>query len=107
MRSGPGWVRVYVLLLQIACLCLVFTVVLVAAVARHVISKAEKEVLMWEALRMATDEEMERDPTVCVMGAHITRCTGGSKPIGPETSHKYAVLSYIVVGLFHQDTVQC
>lgn len=24
---------------------------------------------MWEALREATDEEMERDPTVCVMGA--------------------------------------
>jgi pyruvate/2-oxoglutarate/acetoin dehydrogenase E1 component len=23
---------------------------------------------MWEALREATDEEMERDPTVCVMG---------------------------------------
>jgi hypothetical protein len=24
---------------------------------------------MWEALREAVDEEMERDPTVCVMGA--------------------------------------
>lgn len=23
---------------------------------------------MWEALREAVDEEMERDPTVCVMG---------------------------------------
>lgn len=26
--------------------------------------------MMWEALRMATDEEMERDPTVLVMGAY-------------------------------------
>lgn len=25
--------------------------------------------MMWEALREAIDEEMERDPTVCVMGA--------------------------------------
>ena len=24
---------------------------------------------MWESLREATDEEMERDPAVCVMGA--------------------------------------
>ncbi len=24
---------------------------------------------MWESLREAVDEEMERDPTVCVMGA--------------------------------------
>lgn len=23
---------------------------------------------MWEALREATDEEMEKDPTVCVIG---------------------------------------
>jgi pyruvate/2-oxoglutarate/acetoin dehydrogenase E1 component len=25
--------------------------------------------MMWESLREAVDEEMERDPTVCVMGA--------------------------------------
>ncbi len=30
---------------------------------------------MWEALREATDEEMERDPTVCVMGACLAVCT--------------------------------
>ena len=24
--------------------------------------------MMWEALREATDEEMEKDPTVCVIG---------------------------------------
>ena len=29
---------------------------------------AKKEIMMWEALREAIDEEMERDPTVCVMG---------------------------------------
>lgn len=29
---------------------------------------AKQEKLMWEALREAHDEEMERDPTVVVMG---------------------------------------
>lgn len=38
---------------------------------------SKSEVLMWEALRMATDEEMERDATVCVMGA---RLLGGPCP---------------------------
>jgi hypothetical protein len=28
----------------------------------------KKQLMMWEALREAVDEEMERDPTVCVMG---------------------------------------
>jgi hypothetical protein len=31
--------------------------------------KAGEERMMWEALREAVDEEMERDPTVCMMGA--------------------------------------
>lgn len=31
----------------------------------------KKQKLMWEALREATDEEMEKDPTVCVMGEQI------------------------------------
>jgi hypothetical protein len=43
---------------------------------------------MWEALRMATDEEMERDPTVCVMGTRITGYTGVSSPVGPDVSRK-------------------
>jgi hypothetical protein len=30
---------------------------------------AKKEMMMWEALREGLDEEMERDPTVCMMGA--------------------------------------
>ena len=28
----------------------------------------KKQKMMWEALREATDEEMEKDPTVCVIG---------------------------------------
>jgi hypothetical protein len=38
--------------------------------ARRVVrvAAAKKQLMMWEALREATDEEMERDPTVCVMG---------------------------------------
>jgi hypothetical protein len=36
-------------------------------------AEEKKEMLMWEALRMATDEEMERDPTVCVMGTLRTQ----------------------------------
>jgi pyruvate dehydrogenase E1 component beta subunit len=28
----------------------------------------KRELFMWEALREGIDEEMERDPTVCVMG---------------------------------------
>lgn len=32
------------------------------------VAAAKKQLMMWEALREAVDEEMERDPTVCVMG---------------------------------------
>ena len=35
----------------------------------HLRAKASgKPKLMWEALREAIDEEMERDPNVCVIG---------------------------------------
>lgn len=38
----------------------------------HVVASAKKkELFMWEGLREAIDEEMERDPTVCVMGKCI------------------------------------
>ena len=30
--------------------------------------RAQKEQMMWEALKDAIDEEMEMDPTVCMMG---------------------------------------
>lgn len=33
----------------------------------------KKQKLMWEALREAVDEEMEADPTVCLMGAAPAR----------------------------------
>ena len=33
-----------------------------------VVQSQKKQMMMWEALREATDEEMEKDPTVCVMG---------------------------------------
>lgn len=40
-----------------------------AAQRSLVISAAQKrEMMMWEALREGLDEEMERDPTVCLMG---------------------------------------
>lgn len=29
--------------------------------------------MMWEALREAIDEEMEKDPAVCVMGELVTQ----------------------------------
>jgi hypothetical protein len=41
----------------------------VRATVRTVQVSAGKQKLMWEALREATDEEMEKDPTVCLMGA--------------------------------------
>lgn len=41
-----------------------------AAQRSLVVSAAQKrEMMMWEALREGLDEEMERDPTVCLMGA--------------------------------------
>lgn len=37
------------------------------------VAAQKKQKLMWEALREATDEEMEKDPTVCVMGGHCAQ----------------------------------
>jgi pyruvate dehydrogenase E1 component beta subunit len=34
------------------------------------VAAQKKQLMMWEALREAVDEEMERDPHVCVMGKH-------------------------------------
>lgn len=43
-----------------------------AAQRSLVVSAAQKrEMMMWEALREGLDEEMERDPTVCLMGALV------------------------------------
>ena len=38
---------------------------------RVAVQSQKKDIMMWEALREATDEEMERDPTVCVMGGRV------------------------------------
>jgi hypothetical protein len=37
--------------------------------ARLASTPKKKELQMWESLREAVDEEMERDPMVCIMGA--------------------------------------
>uniref|UniRef100_A0A7S0VAF1 pyruvate dehydrogenase (acetyl-transferring) n=1 Tax=Polytomella parva TaxID=51329 RepID=A0A7S0VAF1_9CHLO len=42
-------------------------------------STEKKEIAMWEALREAVDEEMERDPTVCVMGEDVGHYGGSYK----------------------------
>ncbi len=42
-------------------------------------STSKKQMMMWEALREATDEEMERDPTVCVMGEDVGHYGGSYK----------------------------
>lgn len=55
-------------------------VVCVSGQGRLVARAAGKPKLMWEALREATDEEMERDPTVCVIGMSCSAfaCTGSA-----------------------------
>lgn len=42
--------------------------------------KAKKEMMMWEALREGLDEEMERDPAVCIMGKHLITVDSGAGP---------------------------
>lgn len=44
--------------------------------------------LMWEALREATDEELERDPTVCLMGEDVGHY-GGSYKVSFDLYKKY------------------
>ena len=41
---------------------------------------AAKQKMMWEALKEAIDEEMEKDPNVCVIGAFTLNC----RLLGPE-----------------------
>lgn len=51
--------------------------------------KAEKkEMMMWEALREGLDEEMERDPTVCLMGEDVGHY-GGSYKVSYGLYKKY------------------
>lgn len=44
-----------------------------------VAASAGKTLMMWEALREAVDEEMERDPTVCIMGEDVGHYGGSYK----------------------------
>lgn len=46
---------------------------------------------MWEALREAVDEEMERDPTVCLMGEDVGHY-GGSYKVTYDLYKKYGDL---------------
>mmetsp|Transcript_14206 Transcript_14206/g.38522 ORF Transcript_14206/g.38522 Transcript_14206/m.38522 type:complete len:369 (+) Transcript_14206:37-1143(+) len=51
-----------------------------AAPARsRVAVQAKRECFMWEALREAVDEEMERDPAVCLMGEDVGHYGGSYK----------------------------
>lgn len=58
-----------------------------SAAARVVTRAQKKELMMWEALREGLDEEMERDPAVCIMGkdcflqrlALVRACIGKGK----------------------------
>ncbi|KAK9805559.1 hypothetical protein WJX72_005072 [[Myrmecia] bisecta] len=51
-------------------------------------AKGGKQKFMWEALREATDEEMERDPTVLVMGEDVGHY-GGSYKVTYDLYKKY------------------
>lgn len=54
-----------------------------------VVVKAEKkEMMMWESLREGLDEEMERDPTVCLMGEDVGHY-GGSYKVSYGLYKKY------------------
>lgn len=45
----------------------------------QVFSQKKKEIMMWEALREAIDEEMDKDPAVCVMGEDVGHYGGSYK----------------------------
>lgn len=50
--------------------------------------KASEPMLMWEALRQAVDEEMDRDPTVMMMGEDVGHY-GGSYKVSYDLYKKY------------------
>jgi hypothetical protein len=65
-------------------------IVAVRARRNSVVVSAKKEMMMWEALREAIDEEMEADPTVCVMG-EIARLWSQSLQHCRQNSHTLAM----------------
>ncbi len=52
---------------------------------------------MWEALREGLDEEMERDPTVCLMGAH--HGCGGNPASAERAVHALRALALMLLNL--------
>lgn len=54
--------------MQLSRCCVAFAPTAPPAVRRSAVVKATDEKMMWEALKDAIDEEMEDDPTVCLMG---------------------------------------
>jgi len=60
----------------------------VAAAAAPAGYKVSEPMLMWEALRQATDEELERDHTVMVMGEDVGHY-GGSYKVTYDLYKKY------------------
>ena len=50
------------------------------------VAAQKKQLMMWEALREAVDEEMEKDPTVCVMGEQQQKVTAWA-----GTTHELAL----------------
>ncbi|KAJ1695622.1 hypothetical protein LUZ63_012320 [Rhynchospora breviuscula] len=62
-----------------------------AAAATSADSKPGHELLLFEALREGLDEEMERDPTVCVMGEDVGHY-GGSYKVTKGLATKYGDL---------------
>lgn len=59
-----------------------------AVLARAAPKGDPNQKMMWEALREAVDEEMERDPTVCLMGEDVGHY-GGSYKVTYDLYKKY------------------
>ena len=63
-----------------------------ASIAARAAAKGDpNQKMMWEALREAVDEEMERDPTVCLMGEDVGHY-GGSYKVTYDLYKKYGDL---------------
>lgn len=58
---------------------------------RNVKVAAANEMMMWESLRLAVEEEMDRDPTVCIMGEDVGHY-GGSYKVTLEHYKKFGDL---------------
>lgn len=92
--QGPGYARFppsqrIPTCLQVSCVCNLIAVVACTGRAarrgRNVAAAEKKQKLMWEALREAVDEEMEADPTVCLMGVLLHSLVNPrNRPVSPR-----------------------